>query len=80
MLTPLGHFLCNNFNQAVKNLSSLLAQLEATRNILNLKSDEIFLDWCREEKAYLVTLKKEPPSDILAMQYLDVLKKLCTTE
>ena len=80
MLTPLGHFLYNNFKQAVENLSSLPAQLEAARNILNLESDEIFLDWHREEKAYLATLKKEPPSDILTMQYLDILKKLRTAE
>ncbi len=55
-------------------------QLEEAKKVLDIESDEVFPMWWKEEKAYLLTLKSEPPADLLKMQYLQTLKKLCAAE
>ena len=55
-------------------------QLEEAKKVLNIESDEVFVMWWMEEKEYLLTLQAEPPADLLKMQYLQTLKKLCAAE
>ena len=58
----------------------LPAQLAQAKKILAITSDSIFEEWHWEEKTYLLSLQKEPPADLLSMQYLEMLKKLCVAE
>ena len=55
-------------------------QLEGAKKVLNIESDEVFAMWRMEEKEYLLTLQSEPPADLLKLQYLENLKKLCAAE
>jgi hypothetical protein len=75
-----GCFLYNNFKQAVENLDILPAQLEEAKKILDIEDEQVFAEWRWEEKAYLPTLEKELPADLLKMQYLKTLKKLLVAE
>ncbi|KAF8531755.1 hypothetical protein JB92DRAFT_3298025 [Gautieria morchelliformis] len=72
----LSRFFYNNWTQALRNLQTLPDQLEEAKHMLGITSDSVFTEWRREEKAYLISLEKEPPADILKIQYLETLKKL----
>ncbi len=73
-------FLFNNWKQAATNLKLLPVQLREAKRVLKISSDEVFEVWRHEEKAYLRGLEKEPPSDVLKVQYLETLKKLRAAE
>ena len=75
-----ARFLFNNWKQAAANLKLLPAQLQEAKCVLGISSDGVFEVWHHEEKAYLQGLEKEPPSDILKVQYLETLKKLRAAE
>ena len=73
-------FLFNNWKQAAANLKLLPVQLREAKCVLKISSDDVFEVWHHEEKAYLWGLEKEPPSDVLKVQYLETLKKLWAAE
>ena len=75
-----ARFLFNNWKQAAVNLKLLPAQLQEANCVLEISSGDVFEVWWCDEKAYLQGLEKEPPSDILKVQYLETLKKLQATE
>ena len=54
----------------------LPVQLVEAKKILAIMLDSIFEEWHQEEKTSLLSLQKEPPADLLSMQYLEMLKKL----
>lgn len=54
--------------------------LDKAKAALHIASDDVFLQWHYEEKAYLTSLKKEPEIDVLKTQYILTLQKLRAAE
>ncbi|KAL5512069.1 hypothetical protein ACEPAG_3590 [Sanghuangporus baumii] len=71
-------FLLKNLRQALANISTLSRELEVTKLKLCIHSDDVFLEWRREELDYLRTLQNSSVSIVeqLEMDYVDTLKRL----
>jgi hypothetical protein len=75
-----GTFLYNNYCQALQNISVLTGALHSAMQILNIPSMDTFKSWRLEEMSYLQNIKQEPEIDILHIEYLQTLIKLCDAE
>lgn len=60
------------------NIRNLSQELEMTKSRLGIESDDVFLEWKREELEYLQTLQNSSISIVeqLEMDYVDTLKRL----
>lgn len=74
--TFLGRFLLNNYVQALVNVESLSVALERAKTTLRIPSDSVFEQWQKEELSYLLSLKKTPEGDLLALKYVETMKLL----
>jgi hypothetical protein len=68
----LGTFLVNNYKQALSILETHDA-LQKTMNEQGIDGPKVFECWLEEEKAYLLSLAKEPPEETLEMDYYKAL-------
>ncbi|KAG1726020.1 uncharacterized protein EDB91DRAFT_1086933 [Suillus paluster] len=75
----LSRFLCNNYVQALKIIEDYMALLEEFKSWKSL-ADQDFIQWHQEEVEFLSNLAIEPPSDVLAVAYIEELEKLRLTE
>ncbi|KAF8522985.1 hypothetical protein JB92DRAFT_2827420 [Gautieria morchelliformis] len=63
------------------SVTSRLSQTNLKKlNTCLVSHPTVLTKWRCEEKAYLISLEKEPPTDILKIQYLGTLKKLRAAE
>ncbi|KAG0697078.1 hypothetical protein DFH29DRAFT_984415 [Suillus ampliporus] len=71
----LGHFIFNNYRQALTIIANYTKELEAYHIMY---PDEVldFDSWIDEELAYLLAVGSEPQHDALTVEYVDVLEKL----
>jgi len=74
-----GHFLLNNYKQALRLISTNTAELNACR-ALHLNENLDFGSWVAEELAYLKVTESEPKQDTLRVMYVDELEKLAKLE
>lgn len=70
-----GIFLFNNVKQAL-NIINKRPQLLQEMRQLGVQSTKEFYSWLEEERAYLLSLKKEPAEEMLKMEYVKALGKL----
>ena len=76
-----GQFLINNYRQATKNVLELKPKLDVMKTKLNIKSDDIFEQWRKEEHEYLKsTQSARADEDIMARAYVATLKQLKDAE
>ncbi|KAG1842557.1 hypothetical protein F4604DRAFT_1938762 [Suillus subluteus] len=75
----LSRFLFNNYIQALKIIEDYTPLLEEFKSQKSL-TDQDFIQWHQEEIEFLGNLAVEPPSDVLAVAYVEELEKLCLTE
>ncbi|KIM65037.1 hypothetical protein SCLCIDRAFT_23132 [Scleroderma citrinum Foug A] len=73
-LTP-NRFLLNNYKQAVRLISTNMAELDAYC-ALHPHENLDFGSWVAEELAYLKAVESEPKQDMLRVTYVDELEKL----
>lgn len=71
-----GRFILNNYRQALTNINSLNKDLQHAKQKLGIASDDVFAQWLTAEESYLKSLKKMPNGDMLAMEYVKLLKDL----
>jgi hypothetical protein len=74
-----GHFLCNNYKQALQILSGEAAfnKLMRDQNIANVG---VFDEWLAEERLYLLNLRREPLQETLVMENWQKLVNLGASE
>ena len=70
-----GHFLLNNYKQALRIISTNTAELDAYR-ALHPNENLDFGSWAAEELAYLKAVESEPKQDALRVTYVEELEKL----
>lgn len=70
-----GHFLVNNYKQAVSLLDGKHT-LVKTMHDLSIADETVFDMWLEEEKAYLLALSKEPLIETMEMEYYQKLVNL----
>ncbi|KAG1856478.1 hypothetical protein F4604DRAFT_1590377 [Suillus subluteus] len=75
----LSRFLCNNYVQALKIIEDYTPLLEEFKS-RKLLADQDFVQWHQEEVEFLSNLAIEPPSDVLAVAYVEELEKLRLAE
>lgn len=77
----LGKFLCTNYKQALTVLKSEAALRRWMRDE-KIESDQVFYDWLKEEKAYLLGLKNASTAseETLEMEYVQRLVNLSASE
>ncbi|KAG1772889.1 hypothetical protein EV702DRAFT_1201363 [Suillus placidus] len=75
----LSNFLHNNYVQALRMIDDYTPLLNEfkTRKYL---TDDTFLQWREDEFEFLANLALEPPSDAIAVAYVEELEKLQRTE
>ncbi|KAF8510448.1 hypothetical protein JB92DRAFT_3083613 [Gautieria morchelliformis] len=70
----LGRFLLNNYQQALEILHDMPVRLESLLPGRHL-SDAHFSKWLEEERTYLLSKKQEPEENIMASQYVELLRR-----
>jgi hypothetical protein len=75
----LGHFLYNNYVQALKIIERYSVELEEFKQCKELV-DTDFLKWRDEESEYLGQVATEPMADAIAVAYVEQLEKLKLAE
>lgn len=73
-------FLLNNYKQALGIIESLPKLLACTMQDLGITDTGVFDEWLREEKEYLLGLRKEPEIETLQMEYYQKLVNLWASE
>lgn len=73
-----GQFLINNYHQALQIIKDNTGPLAEIMMTLKIASSEDFIQWVREEKQYLSSLKKPQQNEheVTCIQYVKTLKKL----
>lgn len=66
--------ICNNYCQALNNISVLTSQLNVVKRVLDIEDDRVFEQWRHEEKMYLSSLRVVTETDVMRMEYVRVLK------
>lgn len=74
-----GRFLSNNYVQALKIIGDYTPLLEEFKCRKSL-TDQDFIQWHQEEAEFLSNSAVEPPSDVLAVAYVEELEKLHLAE
>ncbi|SJK97305.1 uncharacterized protein ARMOST_00557 [Armillaria ostoyae] len=72
-------FLCNNYLQAVNTIREMPTLLHSMK-LLGVDSKSRFEEWLKEEREYLDSLKKEPETETLDMEYYTELVQLYNLE
>jgi hypothetical protein len=75
----LSKFICDNYRQALKILDEA-ATLKSAMAVLGVTDGAVFETWLKEEREYLLALKKEPPMETLEIEYYGKLLKLEAAE
>ncbi|KAG1844311.1 hypothetical protein DFJ58DRAFT_664845 [Suillus subalutaceus] len=65
----LSNFLWNHYREALKSIETLTVELSAIKSELNITDDD-FLRYFEQERAYLHSLKEPPARDQLCIHYL----------
>ena len=76
----LAKFLANNYRQALGIISDVNQTLPKVLKKFSITSKVILEEWSAEEKAYLQSLRHEPPQETLKMEYLHRLVKLSCSQ
>lgn len=76
-----GRFLCNNYDQALSLIDQLEDELEHQKDALRIESDGVFLEWLKEEAAFL-SIKPDAFSEReqSEMDYVKILQDLAVAE
>ncbi|KAG2120252.1 hypothetical protein DEU56DRAFT_747007 [Suillus clintonianus] len=75
----LSNFLRNNYAQALRMIEEYTPLLDEFKMRKSL-TDDTFLQWREEESEFLANLALEPPSDAIAVAYVEELEKLQRAE
>ncbi|KIM59696.1 hypothetical protein SCLCIDRAFT_27102 [Scleroderma citrinum Foug A] len=75
----LSIFLHNNYKQAVNILGETQERLPQLKHELNITDDSVFHAWLTEERAYLLSQKKEPEEETAQMTYWQRLVNLAAS-
>ncbi|KIJ58808.1 hypothetical protein HYDPIDRAFT_178002 [Hydnomerulius pinastri MD-312] len=76
----LSTFLYNNYKQALEKLSEGRKKLPELKRELSISDDLIFHTWLAEERAYLLSRRKEPEEETLQMTYWQKLTDLAQSK
>jgi len=68
-LTCTAMFLHNNYKQALSILGETQERLPQLKHELNITDDSVFHAWLAEDRAYLLSRKKEPKEETAQMTY-----------
>jgi len=72
-------FLHNNYKQAVNILGEARERLPQLKHELNITDNSVFHAWLTEERAYLLSWKKEPEEETVQMTYWQRLVNLAAS-
>ncbi|KAF8530645.1 hypothetical protein JB92DRAFT_2804438 [Gautieria morchelliformis] len=70
----LGKFLLNNYRQALQVLEEMPVRIKALMSGRQV-SEACFATWLQDERDYLESKKTEPDTDVLGVEYVELLNK-----
>ena len=69
-----GHFLMANYKQALESIQEMPLRIETLTSGRQI-SDAQFASWLEAERTYLISRQTEPETDVLGIEYVEMLNK-----